>query len=124
MLKNFFPNKVLTLNKSFIESLLIGMILLVSVGLIYALFISPPDHVQGESVRIMYIHVPSAWLSMLTFFIMEFYLFGNAAIYKFYCNLRVETRSINADMSCHSRGEQELSVSLALSESCLCLTSN
>jgi heme exporter protein C len=34
------------------------------IGLAGALFISPPDYQQGESVRILYIHVPAAMLSM------------------------------------------------------------
>jgi len=33
-------------------------------GLYFALFDSPADYQQGESVRIMYVHVPSAWLAM------------------------------------------------------------
>ena len=33
-------------------------------GLYSGLFLSPPDRLQGESVRIMYVHVPSAWLGM------------------------------------------------------------
>ena len=33
-------------------------------GFYYAFFISPPDYLQGETVRIMYIHVPCAWLSL------------------------------------------------------------
>ena len=33
-------------------------------GLYFALFASPADYQQGESVRIMYVHVPSAWLAM------------------------------------------------------------
>ncbi|MFD2265547.1 heme ABC transporter permease [Lacibacterium aquatile] len=33
-------------------------------GLYFALLASPPDYQQGETVRIMYIHVPSAWLAM------------------------------------------------------------
>ena len=37
------------------------------VGLIFALFISPPDYQQKETVRIMYIHVPSAWLSLMIY---------------------------------------------------------
>lgn len=36
-------------------------------GLYLALFNSPPDYQQGESVRIMYIHVPAAWLSMFVY---------------------------------------------------------
>ena len=64
MFKNFFPNKILSLNNKLINSLLISMILIVFVGLIYALFISPPDYVQGDSVRIMYVHVPSSFIAL------------------------------------------------------------
>jgi len=39
-------------------------------GLAQALFISPPDYQQGDSVRIMYVHVPAAWLSMMIYTIM------------------------------------------------------
>jgi heme exporter protein C len=39
-------------------------VLLLGSGLYYALFESPADYQQGESVRIMYVHVPSAWLAM------------------------------------------------------------
>lgn len=38
--------------------------LLLGSGLYFALFDSPADYQQGESVRIMYVHVPSAWLAM------------------------------------------------------------
>ena len=64
MFKNFFPNKILSLNNNLISNLLIAMILVILVGLIYALFISPPDYIQGDSVRIMYIHVPSSFLAL------------------------------------------------------------
>src|SRR5690349_23964874 len=40
-------------------------ILSLAVGLYLALVQSPPDYQQGETVRIMFIHVPSAWLSMV-----------------------------------------------------------
>jgi len=36
-------------------------------GLYSALLASPPDYQQGESVRIMYVHVPSAWMSMMAY---------------------------------------------------------
>ena len=39
-------------------------LLLLGSGLYFALFDSPADYQQGESVRIMYVHVPSAWLAM------------------------------------------------------------
>ncbi|SDD57961.1 heme exporter protein C [Sphingomonas sp. YR710] len=38
--------------------------LLVAVAIVSGLFITPPDYLQGESVRIMYVHVPAAWLAM------------------------------------------------------------
>jgi heme exporter protein C len=39
-----------------------GLVLTV-IGLIWGLFFSPPDWQQGDAVRIMYIHVPAAWLA-------------------------------------------------------------
>ena len=38
---------------------------LILVALAGGLFITPPDYLQGETVRIMYIHVPAAWLGMM-----------------------------------------------------------
>src|SRR3954471_20790634 len=43
--------------------LLIGLALGI-VGMAAGLTLSPPDYLQGETVRILYIHVPSAWLGM------------------------------------------------------------
>ncbi len=42
----------------------IGGVLLVAIGCYGGLFITPPDYVQGETVRILYVHVPAAWLGM------------------------------------------------------------
>jgi len=39
-------------------------------GLYYGFFIAPPDYQQGESYRIMFIHVPAAWMSMFIYMIM------------------------------------------------------
>ena len=44
--------------------------ILLGVGLYQGLFVSPPDYQQGESVRIMYVHVPAAWLSMFVYMVM------------------------------------------------------
>jgi heme exporter protein C len=43
---------------------------LIGVGLYFALFVAPPDYQQGETVRIMYVHVPSAWLGMFGYMVM------------------------------------------------------
>ena len=67
MLKNFFPNKILSISNKIITNLIIAMILVVFLGFIYALFISPPDYIQGDSVRIMYVHVPSSFIALGSF---------------------------------------------------------
>jgi len=42
-------------------------VVFLSLGLVYALVISPPDYQQGETVRIMYVHVPSAWMALFIY---------------------------------------------------------
>ena len=37
------------------------------ISLTFALILSPPDYLQGDSVRIMYVHVPSAWIGLASF---------------------------------------------------------
>ena len=64
MLKNFFPNRILSLDKKLITILSIIMVLVIFTGIIYALIISPPDYIQGDSVRIMYVHVPSSFIAI------------------------------------------------------------
>ena len=64
MLKIFFPNKILSISNKFITNLIIAMVFVASLGFIYALFISPPDYIQGDSVRIMYVHVPSSFIAL------------------------------------------------------------
>ena len=41
--------------------------ILLIVALSFALIFSPPDYLQGDSVRIMYVHVPSAWIGLASF---------------------------------------------------------
>ena len=67
MLKKIFPNKILSLNNKILTNLIILMSFIIFIGLIYALFLSPPDYIQGDSVRIMYVHVPSAWIGLASF---------------------------------------------------------
>lgn len=45
-----------------------GVLLLA--GLYLGLFVAPPDYQQGESYRIMFIHVPAAWMSMFVYVLM------------------------------------------------------
>jgi heme exporter protein C len=40
---------------------------LIAAGLYFGLFRSPPDYQQGETVRIMYVHVPAAWMALMCY---------------------------------------------------------
>ena len=42
-------------------------VVLIAAGLYFALFASPADYQQGDSVRIMYVHVPSAWMALFVY---------------------------------------------------------
>ncbi len=44
--------------------------LLIAVGLYLALFASPADYQQGETVRIMYVHVPAAWMALFVYVVV------------------------------------------------------
>ena len=78
MFKNFFPNKILLLTNKIINNLIILLFIVLAIGLVYSLLISPPDYIQGDSVRIMYVHVPSSFIALGIFGFM-----GVASI----CNL-------------------------------------
>ncbi len=45
-------------------------LLLMALGAYLGLFAAPPDYIQGETVRIMYVHVPSAWMAMFCYGVM------------------------------------------------------
>lgn len=47
-------------------------VFLFGIGLYWALALAPPDYQQGDSYRIMFIHVPAAWMSMLVYMLMAF----------------------------------------------------
>ena len=56
-----FVQKIIDKTLPFIAVLAISLFV---AGLYFALFASPPDYQQGEAVRIMYVHVPSAWMAL------------------------------------------------------------
>ena len=65
---NFFSptNIFLILSRiqKFINSIFFPILI---VSLVFALILSPPDRIQGDAMRIMYVHVPSAWLGLACF---------------------------------------------------------
>ena len=51
-----------------------GLALLLTVaGLVIGLGIAPTDHQQGEAYRIIFVHVPAAWMSMFLYLVMAFW---------------------------------------------------
>ncbi len=61
------PNRFVRLSRT-LEPWLAGLtVVLLGAGLYMALFTSPPDYQQGESVRIMYVHVPAAWMALFCY---------------------------------------------------------
>jgi len=58
------PAFFLKIEKFLVPILLFATPSMFCIGIYYAFFNSPPDYQQGEMVRIMYIHVPSAWMSL------------------------------------------------------------
>tara|TARA_B100001245_G_scaffold72879_1_gene51662 strand:+ start:424 stop:1131 length:708 start_codon:yes stop_codon:yes gene_type:complete len=64
MLKNFNPNKAFFLTTKILKTLFFIFIIILIIGLTESLWISPEDYKQSHAVRIMYVHVPSAWISL------------------------------------------------------------
>jgi heme exporter protein C len=54
----------------FIPWLAASCLLFILAGLYYGLIVAPPDYQQGDSYRIMFIHVPAAWMSMFVYVVM------------------------------------------------------
>ena len=58
------PTRFLSLARPLTGWFGIGGLLLIAAGMIAGLFFTPTDYLQGELVRILYVHVPAAWLGM------------------------------------------------------------
>ena len=58
------PTRFLSIARPLTPWLFWGGALLIAVALYSGLFLTPPDYLQGDTVRIMYVHVPAAWLGM------------------------------------------------------------
>ena len=64
MFKYFEPNKIFFITSRAPRYVLFLFIIIVSIGLTEALILSPEDYKQSHSVRIMYVHVPAAWITL------------------------------------------------------------
>ena len=72
MLKFFEPNKIFLITSKAPKYVMAIFIVVLSIGLVEALILSPEDYKQSHSVRIMYVHVPSAWISLGIFSLITF----------------------------------------------------
>ena len=72
MFKYFEPNKIFSITSKAPKYVFLLFIIILSIGLTEALILSPEDYQQSHSVRIMYVHVPAAWICLGIFSVMTF----------------------------------------------------
>ena len=82
MFKFFQPNKIFQVTSKATKYVFFLFIVVLSIGLMEALILSPEDYKQSDAVRIMYVHVPSAWISLgifsaITFLSISGFIFKN-----------------------------------------------
>ena len=76
MLNYFNPKNTLIIINKLQKFVLILFLFVLVIGLLEALILSPEDYKQSDSVRIMYVHVPSAWISLGIFSLISILSFG------------------------------------------------
>ncbi len=76
MLNYFNPNNILKVINKLQKFVFALFIIVLIIGLLEALVLSPEDYKQSDSVRIMYVHVPSAWISLGIFSVISILSFG------------------------------------------------
>jgi heme exporter protein C len=72
MFKYFEPSKIFSVTSKAPKYVLVLFIIVLAIGLSEALILSPQDYKQSHSVRIMYVHVPAAWISLGIFSAITF----------------------------------------------------
>ena len=82
MFKFFHPNRIFQITSKAPKYILFIFVIVLSVGLTEALILSPEDYKQSDAVRIMYVHVPAAWISLgifssITFLSVSGFIFKN-----------------------------------------------
>jgi heme exporter protein C len=71
MLNNINPTRIFFIINRLQKYILILFLVVLVIGLLEALVFSPEDYKQSDSVRIMYVHVPAAWISLGIFSIIS-----------------------------------------------------
>ena len=70
------PTRFMELSRAILPWIAGGAALFIGYAMYLVFFVAPPDYQQGETVKIMYIHVPSAWLAMMGYSIVALSSFG------------------------------------------------
>ena len=76
MLNYFKPKNLIQIINRSQKFVFIAFVLILILGLVEALILSPEDYKQSDSVRIMYVHVPAAWISLGIFSLISVLSFG------------------------------------------------
>ena len=76
MFKYLKPNNLLKIINKTQKFVFVIFLVIISIGLVEALLLSPEDYKQSDSVRIMYVHVPAAWISLGIFSLIAVLSFG------------------------------------------------
>tara|TARA_Y100001970_G_scaffold291480_1_gene428767 strand:+ start:422 stop:1129 length:708 start_codon:yes stop_codon:yes gene_type:complete len=76
MLKYLLPKNLIKIINKSQKFVFFTFILILVLGLVEALILSPEDYKQSDSVRIMYVHVPAAWTSLGIFSLISVLSFG------------------------------------------------
>ena len=77
MFKLLKPNKIFSITSKAPKYVFLIFVIVLSIGLVEALVLSPEDYIQSHSVRIMYVHVPSAWIALGIFSLMAILSVGS-----------------------------------------------
>ena len=72
LLSKISPEGYYKFTSAIIPWLLTLSLFFISYGLYQGLFVAPPDYQQGDAFRIMYVHVPSAWISLFAYSVVFF----------------------------------------------------
>lgn len=64
------PRRFMDVSRRFLPWISASAVILIAIGLYLALFVVPPERQQGDTVRIMFLHVPSAWIAMMAYALM------------------------------------------------------
>jgi heme exporter protein C len=71
------PTRFMGIADAVLPWLTAATVLLFAIGLYLTFFVAPPDYQQGETVKIMFIHVPSAWLAMMGYTVIAISAIGS-----------------------------------------------